>query len=104
MLVGGGIEGCGTLIEDAGGVTEGFGGGMEFAGGTTLPAAGGVGGGDVIAGIDCGGTVGEATGVVAFTATRRLPTSEVTSSTEKLARPRGSLTSTFAPSPRVTLN
>ena len=72
-------------------------------GGVTLPAAGGVGGTWVVAGFACGGTVGEAVGAVALTATRRLSISEFTSSTEKLARPRGSLTMTFAPSPMVTV-
>ena len=47
----------------------------------------------------CGGTVGAAAGVTLCTATRTFSMSESTSSSEKLGWPRGSLTSTFTPSP-----
>ena len=56
------------------------------------------------AGVSCVGTVGGAAGVTLCTATRKLSMSESTSSSEKLGWPRGSLTSTLAPSPSSTLN
>ena len=87
---GGGADGC-----------EAFAGGAESAGGTVSPGAGGVGCAGGFAGVACLGTVGGAVGVALCTATRTFSTSEVTSSSEKLALAE-LVTSTFAPSPAST--
>lgn len=80
-------------------------GGDVLGGGSALPGAAfpGAGAAGASAGTDCGGTVGPAAGVTLCTATRTFSMSESTSSSVKLGRPRGSLTSTFAPSPSCTL-
>jgi len=84
---------------DAGGTaSDGF-----CVGGVAAPGCAGVDGGNVIAGVDCAGTVGVAAGSMLRTLTRSDATSEVTSSIEKLGLPRGSLMRTFAPSPRSIL-
>jgi hypothetical protein len=109
---GGGAEGMGDGTRIGSGTGMGspmpgvmIAGGAVLAGGAELPGTvctgRVVGGGS--AGADCAGTVGAAAGVTLCTATRTLSMSESTSSSVKLGRPRGSLTSTFEPSPSSTL-
>ena len=102
------LPGAGAPEEPGGGRVSDGGvpiGGDVLGGGSALPGTAfpGAGAAGASAGTDCGGTVGPAAGVTLCTATRTFSMSESTSSSVKLGRPRGSLTSTFAPSPSCTL-